>query len=82
MERERRTFQLQMCEVGGLVAVTIPWGDSTFRSRRHGIDPTQHKHVVGPAELKWLTAKTQIRETVVSRHRSTKMVKQLTGTSC
>lgn len=24
MERERRTFQLQMCEVGGLVPVKIP----------------------------------------------------------
>lgn len=24
MERERRTFQLQMCEVGGLAPVKIP----------------------------------------------------------
>lgn len=28
MERERRTFQLQMCEVGGLVPVKIPAPDT------------------------------------------------------
>lgn len=28
MERERRTFQLQMCEVGGLVPVKIPTPDT------------------------------------------------------